>query len=606
MWFAISVSAAALDVPEPGEVWIPGWTVQDVRWHPEYIRVVTENAVGDVASVEIVPSTGIESEWTSDCCRVQPLPTEEADLAFLALSVAKLRNLESSGQGLTWFDEPSESATVFEPPAIDQHLTYHQMVGLLAVSCCVLWTLMARRENSGVRASYRCIAGASFSLAVAVYLRHLGLSADYQSDEIALLFYGSTSYLFEDPMMGINPPFLRVVFSALFEPIQALHYGRLFSLSCSIVAVGFAWHIGHHFFRLRGAVLAALTVAILPEAVQTGALFRSYAPWLAVACWHVWCILQVAGDTSKSRVSGAGIQLAISGVLLVQLHFFSTVLLFFLGLGFLSTVRSRRLFFAYLPAMLSFLPFLPSIVEAQQLWIHPGQGHIFQPIEQVIGLGFGGPGTLVVLFVTLGHVICFRQLPDAQRVLLAATVGAAVGAMTFGRVQMLTTHVAVFGLPWVIGLVAGFPALSKRNGTDLAPGGRSLVWVVSMALLIPVGLSAQRQAVSTGVQQFVHEGTTTIFEKELKHVRVLPAHALASVYFYLVGTPFYANRQEVRCQPGATCFQTAGTMFSDASEAGGGGTVLHVLGGSEPLTVEELHGCDPLRTEPGFVLLDCD
>ncbi len=101
MHLALLAAAFATPPPAVGDAWFGDWTVSAVEAHDEFLRITATGPAGR-ARIEIVAGRP-DDTWSSACCRVQPLPDEEADIPFFKGTLAMLEAREASGETIDWF-----------------------------------------------------------------------------------------------------------------------------------------------------------------------------------------------------------------------------------------------------------------------------------------------------------------------------------------------------------------------------------------------------------------------------------------------------------------------------------------------------------------------
>lgn len=249
------------------------------------------------------------------------------------------------------------------------------------------------------------------TIVLALLLRWPRLSYGIDPDESALVAAPNFWGIVFDQESSRNPPLHRL-FDLWFTPVAAIEHGRWFSLLASLLTTALAFELGLTLEGIAGGVAAALFIAVNPALVEHAALYRAYAPWLAVAMWHVLAAVKLLSGNARGRLWA--VQFSISALLLPWLHYVSLPLLALEALGFALFKSHRRYLWLLLPALFAAVP-LPRLI------LSGTSG----PIEDsstfssfLWALGFRGRKLTFV--VVVAALTGFRRLQSIERLLWLA------------------------------------------------------------------------------------------------------------------------------------------------------------------------------------------
>ena len=280
----------------------------------------------------------------------------------------------------------------------------------------------------------------------AVLLRLTHLDRGFTSDEVSLLFRGNLENLFNSNLTSVNPPGHRLLLGWLGGGLDALQQGRLLSFVCGLIALPAVYLTARRLAgnRLIGLVAATL-VCTAPVAVETSVMTRSYAPWLAVCTWHVWSTCHwMEPDRVSPRVSGS--VLAVTALLLPQIHYFSVPVLLVEGLFLMALSQKRLLTLGlYVPGALGFLVWLGPILEGTGNRLAPDHGGWGRALERTVALE--GTTLPLILFSLLVAGLWLGR--KAQKAISAGFLGVLFGCWLFGREHYFTPHAQTFSLPFL-------------------------------------------------------------------------------------------------------------------------------------------------------------
>jgi hypothetical protein len=255
------------------------------------------------------------------------------------------------------------------------------------------------------------------TIVLALLLRWPRLSYGIDPDESALVAAPDFWGIVFDQESSRNPPLHRL-FDLWFTPVAAIEHGRWFSLLSSLLTTALAFELGLTLEGIAGGVAAALFIAVNPALVEHAALYRAYAPWLAVATWHVLAAVKLLSGNSRGTLWA--VQFSISALLLPWLHYVSLPLLALEALGFALFKSHRRYLWLLVPALFAAVP-LP------RLMLSGNSG----PVEDsstfswfLWTLGFRADRRITPLIV-IAAVIGFRKLLPVERLLWLAGLASA-------------------------------------------------------------------------------------------------------------------------------------------------------------------------------------
>lgn len=417
-----------------------------------------------------------------------------------------------------------------------------------------------------------------------IVLRVLELGHGYQSDEISLL--GSPSSPWNDTENGINPPLHRLILQAWLSDEPALRFGRGLSLVCGLGALWFSYQIGRNMGgdRVSGAISLALA-AFTSVVFEHAALSRVYSVWFLVATWHVHAALRWLAAPDERR---SAVEMAVSAVLLPQLHYLSIPILALEGVV-LSLVSRRWTLVAkcWAPAAVTTLPLVALILRAPA----PGQpgvggGEIWrQTAFHLLGLGSNAGQGLVVALLVLAAVR-WKRLDARQRYVSACLLGSLGVVIGVGAARLVRPPAVHMVLPYACAAMAGLPRALEgmwRIGVQV---------VLSVGLLLPrAGEAVFRRNVTEwdGIEAFAKSWRARDGERP-RIVLIVPAHMASVLGLYLTG---HVTSQR---------FEHAGTTFlaSDGSSARGADAAV-VFGERVPAVL----GCEKDETGPQFRVFSC-
>ncbi|MCB9681894.1 MAG: hypothetical protein H6733_10515 [Alphaproteobacteria bacterium] len=395
------------------------------------------------------------------------------------------------------------------------------------------------------------LAGAAAIVVLGGWLRALALRASYSPDELGTIFYGTFHQLITDPEVGINPPLIRMLNLPLGEQ-GALTVGRGISWVCGTAAVGFAYLLGREASggsRWAG-LLAALMVAVNPEAVKMSARYRAYGPWMGVASAHLWAVMWWVKAEGRGKV-WAGAVVAGTAVVLPWLSYLAIPILCLAIVFAFAGLRDTRLALTQATASLSFatvMPLLAANAESRTLsaasWRETGS-MLFslqflapdlwpQPDASAVSVrdsGYAIAATMLLVVLCVS-VLCAKGLRQPARVSLAYAVGSIIAVTVASLVQRERTPVAVLLLVLVV------PSLFVT--VDLGPR-RWLSALAAIVCLVLVPRSGARAVDSTRsdpyamVPRFATEWHRYDAARSGSEIYIAPRHAFSSLYFYFFG-----------------------------------------------------------------------
>lgn len=399
---------------------------------------------------------------------------------------------------------------------------------------------------------------------VAAWLRLSGMDYGPAADELNMTQTGSLSTLLSDPRGGVNPPLIRVAFSALFSPAEAVAWGRRWSLACGTLAVPLAYLAGRAASRGAGlgvwpGLLLAGLVTFHQESIQQSAMLGTYATWLAATLWHTRC---ACGLASAPPARGPWLQLAVSALLMVQTHYFSAPILLVEGLTLAALARSSggatagvRVLALYTPAALSLLPLAPLILGGTAPHRAPTEGAVMVGLNQTLGVGQGPLFAALGAAAVIGGWWAWPRLTPALKVVMGGAAGLIVGVVVFGSTHEMTPWVSVFGLPYAGALAACLPALSPPSMP------RGLAWTA--AALWPLqGLARTQEPESVTLYEHARVAWEAGVLLEAEEVVIYPEHLMPVLIFNATGRLFEDAPTQSGCEGFHRCFRWEDTRLT--------------------------------------------
>lgn len=433
---------------------------------------------------------------------------------------------------------------------------------------------------------------ASLLVLIAAVPRWIAFQRGYIADEIGWVRDGGWAELYFDGETAVNPPLLRVLINVGFETDVVPDVGRAVSLVASCLAVAVVFSAARRAGRgdLAIASVAAALVALSPLAVAQAGWFRSYGVLQLVMAWHVWSLVAVAdGEGRRGEV-----HLALSALLLPQLHYFTVPMLLLEGLA-LAVVAGPRVLAAYVPATLGFLPLAARIL-ADGAREHLAPTDPWGSVYEVLTLG-SGPRGVVVLAAAVVAVPAHRA---PQRVLALACLAVAGAAILVGHAHDMRGDLSIVLLPAYATMVTSIAAAAPRIARWLLLAGLC-AWVgppqaerMGFEILDRLPVDGSREIATDLVAGRWDAGGAPIF--------LYPGHLLHTTHYYATRRPLMDP-----CPPwpdDRVCFLVDGTPVVAADELAevGAGLVLTDL--DEPVA-ELAARCTTLRSTRFYHAYDC-
>ncbi len=450
-------------------------------------------------------------------------------------------------------------------------------------------------------------------LGLAGGLRALGMDNGVTSDELANVMPWSARQILTDPEAGVNPPLLRLLANVPFDDAGAVSAGRAFAWCASTGAVGVAWALGRRAGGPVAGALAATLAALHPFAVVYGAIYRSYAPFALTAAVYALALTWVSAPGGRWR-SPAGVALVAAAVLLPWWHYIGVLVLVGVGLGLLLWPGQRRWLLASVAAAVAISPMIPFVLSAPQrreaprgtpieamgevvaMTLQPPRAVAKPAVELAAALGLDPPfvpGLLGDLFglVIVGHVLAWRWLDPARRVLTAGAVSVAAAAWALAHVQYVRDPVSVMMLVFLGPLLAAAPALVRappgarpwwRMG---ASGVRGLAWAALAWLLfadMPERLAFQlERARDPDAVRDVGRllGAGALPTRPGERLWVHPSYVTPTLWFVASGTHFGRAPVPAGCGDDRPCFGWPSVPRGDGEEDGSVGDGAQVVVG---------------------------
>jgi hypothetical protein len=462
--------------------------------------------------------------------------------------------------------------------------------------------------------------GVVAAVAVGVWLRVAAAKHGYAPDELANITPKGALAIITDPESGVNPPLLRLVVNLASDTGGSLVWGRALSMLCGVLAIPAVAALARRVGGLGAMVAAAWILALHLDAVRMSGQIRAYSPFVLVAALHLLAVMRWA-DAPDQR--GRRWAVALSALLLPQLHYFGVPLLLGVAGPALLDPTTRRLWRLYVPSALALLPLVQLITGDHEARVVM-KGGLSDTLLLMLSLDLQGvPEWASRLFgwlrlrsdltdhalqaaITTGLLVVstwrLRPWSTDTRVLVGALVGVLAGVLGFSSLQYVRSpvalYVAVSAIPllvaWVgrakttLGAVAVVIGLAAGLGPGLARGLTDLNqrWPEDAAPDF-VGTFHDYDAVRGG-----------------RPVYVTPRHALNGLFVAFSGRPLADARERGagECARDRDCFVWEGVPFRLWTE---GAPPNGLVFGVEDIGPLLQLACTVVAQGPFSVVLDC-
>lgn len=448
--------------------------------------------------------------------------------------------------------------------------------------------------------------------AVALALRWPLLSMGWSPDELALLHGDVWTKIPFDAESAVNPPLLRTLLNLAVPEPHLLWVGRLVSLAAALALLPIAWALGREVAGdERGGLFTATLWAVHPYAIVMSTQCRSYSLFCLVATWHALTLVRWVSAADRRALDRP---LALSAVLLPQLHYFGVLLLLYLGVAHALRPATRGLVWRYVPAAVAVLPLAPIILGTDETRVAV-PGPWMDTIVAIVSTTltpptswFGllphlpwGPMTFGAALWTMvlgAHTVVLPWLDAPRRTVTLGALAGVAAMLTFMPFQFPRTPIGLYLLVFLAPLLGAAGSLPPRRPAQAA---------LTAAL---IGLFAPSLWASLQLTGFPEDGARWFAERwrdfdpsrRGRAIALYPGYGVILTQYYFTG-----EHRMVRdgFDPGCAdnrCFNHDGVVFRDARPPES--DVLLVVYGFFDLA-EATAGCEVLHQQMGLIVADC-
>lgn len=462
--------------------------------------------------------------------------------------------------------------------------------------------------------------GVVAAVVVGAWLRLAAAQHGYAPDELANITHKGALAIVMDPESGVNPPLLRLIVNLPFDTGGSLVWGRVLTVLCGVLAIPAVAALARRVGGLGAMVAAAWIVALHLDAVRMSAQIRAYSPFVLVAALHLLAVMRWA-EAPAAR--GRRWAVALSAVVLPQLHYFGVPLLLGVAASMAVAPTTRRLWRLYVPAALALLPLVLLITGEHEARVAM-KGALSDTLLLMLSLDLQGGSALasrvfgwlrlrpdltdhalqaaITSALVAVSVLRARPLTVAARVLLGALMGVLVGVLGFSTVQYVRSPVALYVAVSAIPLVAAWVGLA-RSGAGAA--------LAALAITVGLGPALARGLADLSApwpEDSAPDFAATFREHDAvradRPVYVTPRHALNGLFVAFAGRQLMdaPERGAGVCAGDRDCFVWDGVPFRVWTEgAPPSGLVL----GVEEINPALRASCAVVAERPFAVVLDC-
>ncbi len=413
-------------------------------------------------------------------------------------------------------------------------------------------------------------------IVAAVAWRVPWMDLPYTSDEVGTVSTaGSWWAVVGSQESGVNPPLLRLL-NLVTTPWDTPWWGRrlafVSSVASVIVGAWVGWRTGGRTWGLFLAVAVAALLAVHPQTVRYGTLFRAYAPWSLTCLLLLGGLGAAVGDDARRRpVAWACAGLA-AGVL-PWWHYLSVPVLLGMAVGLAAGRDTRRAAIVPVVGLVSITPMLPFMIGHTGRRVAPHEP-LEETLRKLTSLGLEPPwwvreavldpwGRTTGLWLPLGDVmgglfvvaavgalVGWGRLSAIGRASWGGLIGLGVAILVVGRVQYVRPSTIVM----VVTLLG--PALAALVMVPSHGVGRVLLAALFVAWIgpaIPPGMERFRTRLedARGVDAVIARWPT--WAAGGRPVAVHPAREVWTLYFHLARQHPRLAPRDGRCEGWDPC-----------------------------------------------------